>query len=65
MPIAFGEGGSRVNTTEMIALNIYRAFYQGSTNRGMAQAKAVIFFIVVAIVGIAQLKFTREKEVQQ
>lgn len=65
MPIAFGEGGSMVNTTEMIALNIYRAFYQGSTNRGMAQAKAVIFFIVVAIVGIAQLKFTREKEVQQ
>ena len=65
MPIAFGEGGSMINTTEMIALNIYRTFYQGSTNRGAAQAKAVIFFIVVAVLGLAQLKFTREKEVEQ
>ena len=65
MPVQFGEGGTMINTTEMLALNIYKTFYTGSNTRGIAQAKAVIFFILVAILALAQLKATRGKEVQQ
>lgn len=65
MPVAFKADGSMVNTTEMLALNIYKTFYASANSRGLAQAKAVIFFVLVAILAIAQLKFTREKEVQQ
>lgn len=63
-PVAFGADGSMVNTTEMMALNIYKTFYSGANSRGLAQAKAVIFFLLVAILALAQLRFTREKEVQ-
>ena len=58
--------GSVVKTTEMLALNIYNSFYSGSgNNRGVAQAKAVLFFILVAAIGLIQLRATRKKEVQQ
>ena len=59
-------GGSVIKTTEMLALNIYNAFYAGSgVNRGVGQAKAVMFFILVAAIGLIQLQATRRKEVQQ
>jgi len=59
-------GGSVIKTTEMLALNIYNAFYSGGgNNRGVGQAKAVVFFILVAAIGLIQLKSTRKKEVQQ
>ncbi len=64
MPVAFNADGSMVNTTEMLALNIFNTFYTGANSRGTAQAKAVIFFILVAVLSLAQLKFTRDKEVQ-
>ena len=58
--------GSVIKTTEMLALNIYNAFYSGGgTNRGVGQAKAVIFFILVAAISLIQLQSTRKKEVQQ
>ena len=58
--------GSVIKTTEMLALNIYNAFYSSSgNNRGTAQAKAVLFFILVAAIGLIQLRSTRKKEVQQ
>ena len=57
---------STIKTTEMLALNIYNTFYgQNSAARGTAQAKAVLFFLVVAAISIAQLRATRNKEVQQ
>ena len=65
MPAAFQPDGTIINTTEMLALNIYKTFYTGAATRGVAQAKAVVFFILVAILALAQLKATREKEVQQ
>ncbi len=53
-------------TTEMLALNIYNTFYgQNSSSRGVAQAKAVLFFILVASLSIGQLTASRKKEVQQ
>ena len=50
--------------TEMLALNISNG-YSNAATRGMAQAKAVVFFLFVAALGIAQLAATRKKEVQQ
>ena len=57
-------GGKPARLTEMLALNISNG-YSNMATRGMAQAKAVIFFIFVAALGIAQLAATRKKEVQQ
>lgn len=58
--------GSVIKTTEMLALNIYSTFYgQNTAARGVAQAKAVIFFILVAAISLIQLRTTRSKEVQQ
>ena len=51
----------------MLALNIYDTFYarSGPQWKGIGQAKAVIFFIVVAAIALIQLRATRSKEVQQ
>ncbi len=66
MPYIIQPDGSAIKTTEMLALNIYQTFYsQGSTSPGVAQAKAVVFFILVAGLGLMQLAVTRRKEVQQ
>ena len=65
-PYEFLADGSVVKTTEMLALNIYNTFYgQNTAARGTAQAKAVIFFVLVAAISIAQLSANRKKEVQQ
>ena len=58
-------GGTTVKTTEMLALNIVNSFNSNLTNRGVGQAKAVIFFVLVAAIGLIQLRATRSKEVQQ
>jgi len=66
LPYIINPDGTAVHTTEMLALNIYDTFYgQASNSRGVAQAKAVLFFILVAAIGLAQLNSTRKKEVQQ
>ena len=49
----------------MLALNIYNTFYQNANTRGVGQAKAVIFFLLVAVIALAQLYATRRKAVQQ
>ncbi len=64
MPVAFQADGSMVNTTEMLALNIFNTFYTGANSRGVAQAKSVIFFLLVAVLSLLQLRMTRKKEVQ-
>ena len=58
-------GGTTLKTTEMMALNIYNSFYASSTNRGVGQAKAVMFFVLVAAISIVQLSASKNKEVQQ
>ena len=65
-PFIIQPDGSSIKTTEMLALNIYSTFYgQGASAPGYAQAKAVIFFILVAALGLLQMSFTRKREVQQ
>ncbi len=48
--------------TEMLALNIYNTFYGTRGQMGFAQAKAVIFFLIVGLIAILQLKITQSKE---
>ena len=57
--------GQPSNKTEMLALNIVNPFYSRTGWEGVGQAKAVVFFILVAVLVLLQLKLTREKEVQQ
>ena len=64
-PYIINPDGTTVHTTEMLALNIYNTFYQNANTRGVGQAKAVIFFLLVAVIALAQLYATRRKEVQQ
>ena len=59
--------GNPNHTTEMLALNIYQTFYAraGMQWKGLGQAKAVIFCILVIGISMIQLKATRSREVQQ
>ena len=59
--------GDPKHMTEMLALNIYQTFYAraGAQWKGLGQAKAVIFCILVIVIAMVQLKATRSKEVQQ
>ena len=59
--------GEPAHATEMLALNIYNTFYfrAGPSWKGIGQAKAVVFFILVVVISLTQLYATRSKEVQQ
>lgn len=57
--------GEPSNMSEMLALNIFSTFYGRTGWEGVGQAKAVIFFILVAVIALAQNWLTRRKEVQQ
>ena len=57
--------GAPMHKTEMLALNIFNTFYGKSSYEGVGQAKAVIFFIIVAVIALGQLKATRSREVEQ
>ena len=56
---------AKINVTELLALNIYSTYNINKNWHGVAQAKAVIFFILVAVLAIAQQKVTGSKEVEQ
>ena len=57
--------GEPMRMSEMLAMNIYNTFYDRTGYEGVGQAEAVIFFILVAIISMIQLRATRSKEVQQ
>jgi len=57
-------GGAPANSTQMLALDIYKTFYGRIGSQGVGQAKAVIFFIIVALIALAQLKITGRREVE-
>ena len=54
--------GAKINMTELLALNIYSTYNINKNYHGVAQAKAVVFFILVAVLAIAQQYVTRKKE---
>ena len=57
--------GAPSKKTAMLALDIYNTFYGRNGYEGVGQAKAVLFFIVVAVIALGQLVLTRRMEVEQ
>lgn len=57
-------GGAPARETSMLALDIYNTFYGRIGWQGVGQAKAVVFFIIVAIIAFIQLRITSRKEVE-
>ncbi len=62
LALTAGAPGGR---TKMLALDIYETFYGKIGFEGVGQAKAVIFFLIVAVIALTQLVLTRRKEVEQ
>lgn len=56
-------GGGPNNATEMMAMNIYNEIFSLS-HFGYGQAKAIIFFIAVAIITLIQVTITKRREVE-
>lgn len=56
--------GAPSGRTRMVALDIYETFYSRIGYEGVGQAKAVIFFLLVAAIALTQLVLTRRKEVE-
>ena len=57
-------GGAPARETSMLALDIFNTFYGRIGWQGVGQAKAVVFFIIVALISYIQLKITSRKEVE-
>lgn len=60
-------GGDPGKQSQLLALNIYDTFYgrSGPAWKGIGQAKAVVFFVLVVVIALIQLRATSSKEVQQ
>ena len=56
--------GAPGSDSALIALDIYKTFYNRAGYAGVGQAKAVVFTIIVAIIAMLQLRATRQKEVE-
>jgi len=57
--------GEPSGMSELLALNIFNTFYGRAGYEGVGQAKAVVFFVLVALIALVQNWLTRGKEVQQ
>lgn len=58
-------GGAPARETSMLALDIFNTFYGRIGWQGVGQAKAVVFFLIVATIAFVQLKITARREVEQ
>jgi raffinose/stachyose/melibiose transport system permease protein len=56
-------GGGPYNSTELFAMNIYHEIFF-LNNYGYGQAKAIVFFIVVAALTTIQVSITKKREVE-
>ncbi|MHC1772926.1 MAG: carbohydrate ABC transporter permease [Flexilinea sp.] len=56
--------GAPGDQTQMLALDIYKTFYGRVGWEGVGQAKAVVFFLLVALIAFIQLRLTRTREVE-
>ncbi|MCI3920780.1 sugar ABC transporter permease [Paenibacillus sp. TRM 82003] len=55
--------GGPFGSTESVALNIYKEAFQNN-RYGIGTAKALIFFVIVAVITTLQVYFTKRKEVE-
>jgi raffinose/stachyose/melibiose transport system permease protein len=56
-------GGGPYNSTELFAMNIYHEIFF-LNNYGYGQAKAIVFFVIVAAVTTVQVSITKKQEVE-
>lgn len=56
--------GAPDRQSAMLALDIFTTFYNRNGYEGVGQAKAVVFFIIVAAIVLIQLRLTRTREVE-
>ena len=61
-PIVTLESGAQVKTTELLALNIYSTYNINKNWHGTAQAKAVVFFILVGALAAVQFIIRKKTE---
>jgi raffinose/stachyose/melibiose transport system permease protein len=54
--------GAPGKASAMLALDIFNTFYGRNGYEGIGQAKAVVFFLFVALIVLLQLRFSRSKE---
>ena len=55
-------GGGPNNSTEMVSMNIFNEIFTKS-HFGYGQAKAIVFFVIIALITLIQVKITGDKEV--
>jgi raffinose/stachyose/melibiose transport system permease protein len=55
--------GGPFNSTESVSINIYQEAFRNN-HYGLGTAKALVFFIVVAIISTIQVMYTKRKEVE-
>jgi raffinose/stachyose/melibiose transport system permease protein len=56
--------GAPARESAMLALDIFNTFYGRNGYEGVGQAKAVMFFVFVAVIVLLQLRFSRSQEVE-
>lgn len=56
--------GAPARESSMLALDIFNTFYGRNNYEGVGQAKAVMFFIFVALIVLLQLRLTRKREIE-
>jgi raffinose/stachyose/melibiose transport system permease protein len=56
--------GAPARESAMLALDIFNTFYGRNGYEGVGQAKAVMFFLFVALVVLLQLRFSRRQEIE-
>ncbi len=56
--------GAPGKASAMLALDIYNTFYGRVGYEGVGQAKAVVFFVIVALMVFLQVRLTRNKEIE-
>lgn len=55
--------GKAINATELLALNIYKTAFTRN-DMALAQSKAVVFFVLLAIVALVQVYISKKQEVE-
>lgn len=56
-------GGGPYNSTQMVAMEIYKTAFV-ENQMASAQAKAVVFFIIVAVISLTQVYINKKREVE-
>jgi raffinose/stachyose/melibiose transport system permease protein len=56
--------GAPARASSMLALDIFNTFYGRMGYEGVGQAKAVMFFLFVAVIVLLQLRFSRSMETE-